>query len=205
VKLRLFPQENKALELLARMAVEFQHGVSTLSEILGTPPEGRERLVEDLHETDGRLSGLHFALITHVRTSFITPLPREDLFQISRFLVEGLEKLAGAAELVALNELTHISGRASELLEVINRQAELTRDAMTRLDALQDLDEYCIEMLQLAKQARHTHRVWTSEMSRDYRPAAYLRHIGMAGCMVGATDDLRQVANHVGQILVKES
>ncbi|NKX55066.1 DUF47 domain-containing protein [Arthrobacter mobilis] len=205
MKLRLFPQENKALELLTEMAAEFHHGVSTLSEILGTAADGRDRLVEELHERDGRLSGLHFALMTHVRTSFINPLPREDLFQISRYLVEGGEKLDGAAELIALNGVTRFSDRASEQLEVINRQTELTRDAMGRLESLEDLDEYCIEMLQLAKRSERTHRIWISELMRDYKPAVYMRHRDVANQMIGATQDLRRVANHVGQILVKES
>lgn len=205
MKLRLFPQETKALELLTRMATEFHNGVSTLSEILGTPGDGRERLVEQLHEQDGKLSGLHFALMTHVRTTFINPLPREDLFQISRYLVEGVEKLDGAAELILLHEVTRFSARASEQLEVINRQTELTRDAMIRLESLEELDEYCIEMLQLAKRAERTHRIWVSELMREYKPAVYLRHLGVANHMVDATKDLRRVANHVGQILVKES
>ncbi|MFD1214357.1 DUF47 domain-containing protein [Arthrobacter sp. GCM10027362] len=205
MKLRLFPQENKALELLTQMAVEFHGGVSTLSEILGTPADARGPLMEDLHEAEGKLSNLHFALMTQVRTSFINPLPREDLFQISRYLVEGAEKLDGAAEVVLLNGITRFSDRASEQLEVINRQTELTRDAMARLESLEDLDEYCIEMLQLAKRAERTHRIWTSELMHEYKPAVYLRQLEVAEHMVDAAKDLRRVANHVGQILVKES
>jgi uncharacterized protein Yka (UPF0111/DUF47 family) len=205
VKLRLFPQENKALELLTRMAAEFHSGVSILSEILGAPVRDRARLVEELHEQDGKLSSLQFALMTQVRTSFINPLPREDLFQISRFLVEGGEKLDAAAELIMLNEVTRFSGRASEQLEVINRQTELTRDAMARLESLEDLDEYCMEMLRLAKRAERTHRIWISELLSDYKPADYLRHWHVANQMVNATKDLRKVADHVAQILVKES
>ncbi|MCG2624260.1 nuclease PIN [Arthrobacter sp. I2-34] len=205
MKRRLFPRENKALELLTRMAAEFHTGVGTLSEILGAAAEDRARLVEQLHEADGNLSNLHFALMTHVRTSFINPLPREDLFQISRHLVEGGEKVDGAADMILLNSLTHLSSRAAEQLEVINRQTELTRDAMARLESLEDLDEYCVEMLQLAKRAERTHRIWTSELMRDHKPAVYMRHLGVANQMVDATKDLRRVANYVGQILVKES
>jgi uncharacterized protein len=205
VKLRLFPRENKALELLTQMAAEFHTGVSTLSELLGTQGDGREGLVKQLNEADGELSNLHFALMTHVRTSFINPLPREDLFQISRYLVEGGEKLNAAAELILLNDLTRLSGRAAEQLEVINRQTELTRDAMARLESLEDLEEYCVEMLQLAKRAERTHRIWASELMREYKPAVYIRQLGVADQMVDATKDLRRVANHIGQILVKES
>ncbi|NKX52786.1 nuclease PIN, partial [Arthrobacter deserti] len=31
--------------------------------------------------------------------------------------------------------------------------------AMIRLESLEELDEYCIEMLQLAKRAERTHRI----------------------------------------------
>jgi uncharacterized protein len=205
VKLSLFPQENKSLDLLTEMAGQIPHGVTTLSEILGASADDYDRLAEELHQHDAKVFELHFALMTHVRTSFITPLPREDLFQISRYIVEAYEKLDGAAELIALNRVKRLSTRASEQLEVIARMSELTRDAMGRLSSLLDLDEYYVEMLRLAKRAERTHRNWTAEAQKELKTPNYLRHRDVANQLVEVTKDLRRVSNHVGQILIKES
>jgi uncharacterized protein len=205
VKLSLFPQENKSLEMLADMAALFRDGVTTLSECLGAPAGQYLQLAEDVHRHDARILELHFAILTHVRTSFITPLPREDLSHISRCLVEAFERLDCAAELIALNQVKRLSGRASEQLEVIGRMADLTTSAMKRLGSLSDLDEYCMDMLQLAKRAERTHRNWISEDLRHLKPGTYVTHRDVADELVHATRELRRVSTHVGQILVKES
>ena len=205
MKLSLFPKENKSLEMLADMAALFRDGVTTLSECLGAPAGQYEQLAEDLHRKDARISELHFGMLSHVRTSFITPLPREDLCQISRCLVEGFERLDCAAELMALNQVKRLSGRASEQLEVIGRMSDLTTSAMGRLSSLSDLDEYCMDMLQLARRAERTHRKWISEDLRNLKPATYVTHRDVADELIHATRELRRISTHVAQILVKES
>ena len=101
MKLRLFPQEPAGLVLLAQMASVIVAGTGTLSEILGAPASEHERLAEELHEHESKSLDLHFALLTHMRTSFVNPLPREDMYTLSRHLTEAMEKLDAAGDLVA--------------------------------------------------------------------------------------------------------
>lgn len=205
MKFRLFPQETAALRLLSQMAEQLVLGVGTLSELLGAPAEAYDRLAEQLHQQEAEASNLHFALLTHMRTSFVNPLPREDMYVLSRFLNEAMEKIDGAAELIALYKLERISKRASEQLEVITRQAELTVDAMGRLNNLDDLEDYWIEILRLAKRAERTHRIYVAELLQDHKPTAYARHRDVANQLVDVTKDMRRVATQVGSIIVKES
>ncbi|MBT1003303.1 DUF47 family protein [Paenarthrobacter sp. DKR-5] len=205
MKFRLFPQETAGLRLLSRMAEQLVAGVATLSELLGAPAEAYDRLAEQLHQQEAETSHLHFALLTHMRTSFVNPLPREDMYVLSRFLNEAMEKLDAAAELIALYKLARLSKRASEQLEIIARQAELTVDAMARLDNLDDLEDYWIEILRLSKRAERTHRVYVSELLADHKPASYAKHRDIANQLVEVTKDMRRVATQVGSIIVKES
>lgn len=205
MKLRLFPQENAGLELLSSMAQQLVIGVRTMSRILGAPPEDYDALAEELHQAEGTSTEMHFALLTSMRTSFINPLPREDLYAISRLLGEAMEKLDGAAELIALYRLSKLSRRASEQLEVITRQAELTAEAMRQLTDLNELEDYWIEIVRLSKRAERTHRIWCSELMHDHKPLVYARHRDVAEQLIDATKDIRKVATHVGAIIVKES
>ena len=93
MKLRLFPQEPAGLVLLAQMAGVIVAATGTLSEILGAQASQHERLTEELHEHESKSLDLHFALLTHMRTSFVNPLPREDMYALSRYLNEAMEKL----------------------------------------------------------------------------------------------------------------
>ncbi|WP_104102606.1 DUF47 domain-containing protein [Arthrobacter sp. 08Y14] len=205
MRLRLFPQENAGLELLSQMGGVLIRGAGTLSEVLGAEPADYERLAEHMHQLEAESTDLHFALMTQMRSSFINPLPREDLYDLSLMLMSAMENLDAAAEIISLYRLTGISKRAAEQLEVIGRQAELTASAMRRLASLEDLDDYWIEMLRLSKRSERTHRIWVSELLRDHKPLTYARHRDLADQLAGTTASLRQCATAVGGILVRES
>lgn len=205
MKLRLFPQEPAGLQLLSQMARQILEATGTLSEIFGAPVSEHERLVEEMHEHEAKSTDLHFALLTHMRTSFVNPLPREDMYALSRFLNEAMEKLDAAGELVALYKLDRLPKRAADQLEIISRQAELTVDAMRQLDDLDELEDYWIEVLRLAKRAERSHRTWVAEMLRDMKSAQFSRNRDVANQLVDVTKDMRRVATQVGSIIVKEA
>jgi uncharacterized protein Yka (UPF0111/DUF47 family) len=205
VKLRLFPQEPAGLTLLSRMAQQIVLASATMAEILGVPAAEHAKLVDDMHNHEAKSGELHFALLTHMRTSFVNPLPREDMYALSRYLNEALEKLDGAAELVSLYQLDRLPKRAADQLEVISRQAELTVEAMRRLNNLDDLEDYWIEILRLSKRAERTHRIWVADMIRDMKWAQYSRNRDVANQLVEVTKDMRRIATQVGSIIVKES
>lgn len=205
MKLRLFPQEPAGLNILAQLAGQLVLATGTLSEILGAPASENARLLEDMHNHEAKSAELHFALLTHMRTSFVNPLPREDMYALSRFLNEAMEKLDAAADLVSLYQLDRLPKRAADQLEIISRQAELTVDAMRRLDDLNDLEDYWIEVLRLAKRAERSHRVWVADMLNEMKPTRYARNRDIAEQLVGVTREMRRIATQVGSIIVKES
>lgn len=205
MKLRLFPQEPAGLNLLAQLANQIVLATGTLSEILGAPASENARLVEDMHNHEAKSAELHFALLTHMRTTFVSPLPREDMYALSRYLNEAMEKLDAAADMVSLYKLDRLPKRAADQLEIISRQAELTVDAMRRLDNLDDLEDYWIEVLRLSKRAERSHRVWVADMLNEMKSTRYARTRDIAEQLVDVTRDLRKVATQVGSIIVKES
>ena len=193
------------MNLLAQLASQIVLATGTLSEILGAPASENARLVEDMHNHEAKSAELHFALLTHMRTSFVNPLPREDMYALSRHLNEAMEKLDAAADMVSLYKLDRLPKRAADQLEIISRQAELTVDAMRRLDNLDDLEDYWIEVLRLSKRAERSHRVWVADMLNEMKSTRYARTRDIAEQLVDVTRDLRKVATQVGSIIVKES
>lgn len=205
MKLRLFPQERAGLNILSQMAQQLVLGVHTLSEIFGAPLKEYPALAAQIREREAASTDLHYALLTQMRTSFIHPLPREDMYALSRILNEAMEKLDAAAELLILYKIDRVPKRASEQLEVVARQAELTVNAMRTLDDLDGLEDYWLEMLRLAKRAERTHRAYLAELLAENQPANYPRYRDFADHLVAITKDFRLLATRVGSIIVKES
>ncbi len=205
MKLRFFPQESAGLDTLALMAGQVLAGTHTLAELLGARRADFPALAETMRQHEGAATAHFSTLLTTMRTSFINPLPREDLYALGRLLHETCETLTGAGEYVELYALDRIPPRASDQLEILSRQAELTATAMKALNDLDSLEDYWLEILRLAKRADHTHRVLVAELLEHHSPTSFAKYRSVADQFVAASARMRAVATQVGSIIVKES
>ncbi|WP_188668369.1 nuclease PIN [Tersicoccus solisilvae] len=205
MRFTLFPQQNEGVELLAEMAQQLGEAVRILGELLGAPVQDVQRLSGSLHELDAATANLQFALLTRMRTSLISPLPREDLYALAAHLTGVMTSLDAAGHLILLHRLTHLSRRPAEQLEVISLQVDSTTRAMRRLTTLDELEDYWIEVHRLSRRAESTHRKHLAELLAEHAPTGFERHRFLADQLVGTTRLLRDMASHVGQIIVRES
>lgn len=205
MKLRLFPQETAGLQVLVSMAEHALAGMHTLAELLGASREDYGSLTESLRQQEAASTAGFSSLLTTMRTSFINPLPREDLFALGRLLNETSELLTGAGEIIALHILDRIPARVSDQLEILSREAELTVAAMKSLNDLDSLEDYWLEILRLAKRADHTYRVVVAELLAAHSPATFAKYRMLADQLWAASSQMRKVATQVASIIVKES
>ena len=138
--LRLFPQENKALELLSDMAQLVVDSTSSASRMMGSPVSDHDQGFEQALEIEGRSTDAFFALMTTVRSAFVLPLPRADLYRLGQRLNQATESLTSASHIIKIHSLDRFSNRASDLLDLLQRQASLTAEAMRHLSDLEGLE-----------------------------------------------------------------
>ncbi|MFB9163914.1 MULTISPECIES: DUF47 domain-containing protein [Arthrobacter] len=205
MKFRLFPQETAGLQALTRMSEHILSGTQTLAELLGAGRADFTPLAETLRKQEAESTANFATLLTNMRTSFINPLPREDLYILGQLLNETSEILTGAGEVVELYVLDRIPTRISDQLEILSRQAELTATAMKSLNDLDGLEDYWLEVLRLSKRADHTHRVVVAELLEAHSPTIFTKYSSLSNQFAAASRQLRTVATQVGSIIVKES
>lgn len=205
MKLRFFPQETAGLDTLARMANHVLAGTHTLSELLGAGRADFPALAEAMRQHEGASTADFATLLTTMRTSFINPLPREDIYALGLLLNETSEILTGAAELIELYALDRVPPRAVDQLEILSRQAELTTAAMRALNDLDSLEDYWLEVLRLSKRAEHTHRVLVAELLEHHGTSSFTKYRTLADQFGVASRQMRAVATQVGRLIVKES
>lgn len=204
MRLRLFPSETRSLKLLTGMSELLQRAVTTAAELISAPVTERtalrEEIKENLHEVDDKT----YTLLTHLRTSFINPLPREDLFTFSRHLRASIGAVDNAAGLIP-EAIPMRSTSLAELLELMEQQAKVLRKVFAHLAQLDDVEDDWLDLMRLTTRGRHAIRNWKCEISETTRVQTALSQTMLLDDLREAHYELIQAMNHLGTILVKES
>jgi uncharacterized protein len=144
--------------------------------------------------------------VRKVNSSFVTPFDREDIYALASSLDDVMDMLDEVVDLILLYEVVQIPSEFLTQLEVIQRCAEITADAMPRLRSLVDLDEYWIEVNRLENAGDKSYRRTLAKLfSGDYKAIEILKLKDIVESLEGAIDAFEKVANIVEQITVKES
>lgn len=204
MKFQLFPSASRGLEQLRDLAALIHESVDIVAEMIGNAEE-RTRLVGGLSDAETKASDLHHAVLTHLRTNYLSPLPREDMYTFARLLHEAVELLRGAGELISSLGSTPLSPRAAEQLELMGQLGELANISLLRLDHLDDLEDNWLQILHLSKRMSRTHLAWSVEIANFSKASTMHRHQLVADQLKESCNVMRQFADHLGRVLVKES
>lgn len=204
MSLRFFPSETRSLTLLTSLADVLREALSKTSELLSADEDEARSARQRLATLELKASDLHYALLTHLRTSFVNPLPREDLYIFSRLLgrAVGWADSAGTSLPQAASRHTE---RVTEILEILGRQTDLARKALAGLGNLQDLEDVWLDILRLGSRARRTHRAWLSELAQEAKLSTVIEQQVLARDLQALSDSMLAFADHLGHVLVKES
>jgi uncharacterized protein len=111
-----------------------------------------------------------------------------------------------AVDLVLLYEVEHLPAELANQVEVLQRCADLTADAMPRLRTMKDLEEFWIEINRLENAGDKSYRrILAKLFSGKYEALEVLKLKDIVDSLEAAIDAFEKVANTVEQIAVKES
>ncbi len=98
------------------------------------------------------------AIMSRLNESFITPFDREDIYRLASNLDDVMDYMEAAADLIVLYQIDDLPKERRRQVEVLERAAELTAEAMPRLRSMKNLNEYWIEINRLENQADQVYR-----------------------------------------------
>lgn len=202
---RMFPQENSSLIALAGLSEQVSGAAALLSEMLGSPEEHYPELLERAITHEAQTLDMLLATMTAVRSSFTTPIAREDIYTLAVSLNTAVEKLTSAANIVNLYGIVRFSAQAAMLLDSIQRQATLTSAIIPKLNSHRDFDDYWITMLRITKQAVRTAEGYDADVQSRYKQSRYLQTTRFIHKLIEASESMRKVATEIGRIIVQES
>lgn len=204
--LRLQPRDGKFFELFSTAGQNINLAVEVLKEFVSAPLERRPELAKRMHEVEHEGDNATHAIIEHLDRAFITPFDREDIYRLAIRLDDVIDYLDAAVDLATLYQLEELPDGVHGQVELLDRTARLTADAMPQLAKPHKLTAYWVEVNELENEADQVYRRLLSWMfSGALDPLTVMKLKEVVDQLESAADAFEHVADVVHSIAVKES
>ena len=203
--LRFRPVDASFYDLFSEAAQHLVGGAELLAEMLADGSD-KEEVASRMRAAEHQADETTHAIVKRVNSTFVTPFDREDIYALGSGLDDVMDMMDEVVDLILLYEVQQIPAELSKQVEVIQRCAELTAEAMPKLQAMQSLEEYWIEINRLENTGDKNHRRMLAQLfSGEFKTLEVLKLKDIVESLEGAIDAFEKVANIVEQIAVKES
>jgi len=206
VRLRLTPRDNTFFDLFAASASHLVTGANLLGEMLGADRATRKEIGKAIAEAEHAADDATHTIMRRLNQTFVTPFDRDDIYNLASSLDDCMDYMDEAADLIVLYKVDELPARVSDQVQVLQRAAELTADAMPRLRSMDSLSEYWVEVNRLENQADKIHRKLLAQMFDEIAdPILLMKLKEIVEKLEDAADAFEKVANTVETIALKES
>ncbi len=206
MRLRLTPRDTSFFDLLADSAQHLVTGANLLGELLGAERDARKEIVARIADAEHLADEATHTIMRRINQTFVTPFDRDDIYALASNLDDCMDFMDEAADLIYLYKLDRLPARVADQIQVLQRSAELTAEAMPRLRSMQDLSEYWVEINRLENQADKSYRKLLAKLFEDEKdPIQIMKLKEVIDTLEAAADAFERVANTVETIALKES
>ena len=203
--LRFRPVDATFYDLFAQSATHLVKGTRLLAEILAEGSD-REVIGKRMRDAEHEADETTHEIIRRVNSTFVTPFDREDIYALASGLDDVMDEMEEAVDMVILYGVETLPKELADQIEVLQRAAELTAEAMPRLETMKNLDEYWIEINRLENLGDKSYRrILAKLFGGEYAALEVLKLKDVVDALEAAIDAFERVANTVEQIAVKES
>ena len=203
--LRFKPSDPTFYDLFSESAKNLVTGAELLAEMLNDDVD-RAQLSKRMREAEHAGDEMTHSIVRRAITTFVTPFDREDIYRLAAGLDDVMDYMEEAVDLVNLYEIDELPKELANQVEVIQRAAELTAEAMPRLRTMRDLEDYWIEINRLENDGDASYRRIIAKLFNGKREALTVMKLkDVVEALEHAIDSFESVANIIEQIAVKES
>lgn len=203
--LRFKPVDSAFYDLLTESARRLVKGAALLAEMLA---EGSDRaeVAKKMREAEHTSDEITHEIVRRVNSTFVTPFDREDIYALASQLDDCMDFMEEAVDLTLLYEVEHLPAELAQIVDILQRCAELTAESMPKLKSMRDLEEYWIEINRLENAGDKYYRRTVAKLfSGQYEALEVLKLKDVVDSLEHSVDAFERVANIIEQIHVKES
>ena len=208
---RLTPHERGFYPLFTRAAENIAVAADELAKLVAAEPTDRAALAARVKEAELAGDEVTHEIMIKINTTFVTPFDREDIYRLASALDDVLDAIEEAADRIVLYRLGTLPDGIAAQVEVLQRAAAATAEAMPRLEKMAELQEYWIKVNSLENEADGIYRTLLGDLLAPPEGAppadvlTVLKIKEVVETLEEAADAFETVANTVESIAVKDA
>jgi uncharacterized protein len=152
MKIRLFPKDEKFFELFRNDAANLKEGVEALQDLVNQYDD-IDKKSQKIKSIEHQGDILTHDIITRLRSTFITPLEREDIHALASGLDDVLDCIEGVASRLNYLKVSSPTPEMKKLVDIISQAVTQIYEAITNLEKLGRVPAFCREVNNLEYQA----------------------------------------------------
>ena len=203
MRLRLMPAETTFYELFVESSRNVVEGCRLLAELIHAPQDQRAVIGGKVGDCEHAGDDVTHRIYRLLNSTFVTPFDRQDIYRLASRLDDVMDFVEAAADLVVLYGIRELPARVGAQVDVLNRTADNTAEA---LRGLRDLEDYWSEVNRLENEADQIYRKLLAELfGGRYDALTVLKLKELVDQLEAAADAFEHVADTVETIVVKET
>jgi predicted phosphate transport protein (TIGR00153 family) len=203
VAFRLIPKEERFYDDFETLASEICKGARLLQTMLD-PERPIWDKAEEIKEVEHKCDFLTHEIIRRLHRTFVTPLDREDIYELAKTLDDVMDAIDAAASMINLYRIQNVRPRARELARTIVESTDQIVHGIRALDKRDGVAVAAVEINRLENEADRIHQEAVRTLFEDVQdPIVIMKWKEILDILEQATDRCEDVANVLEGVVVK--
>jgi uncharacterized protein len=203
---KLFRRDEKFFKIFGQMTVYILEAAEILGNMLRNPTADLAPLAAKIKDLEHKGDELTHRVIDELNKTFITPIDREDIHDLSAALDDVLDLIDNTATRIVLFRITEPIRDVPEMCSVLLSQAMELGAAVSNLQDNDHVVERCIEINRLENDADRLFQSAIASLFNEVKdPIDVIKRKEIIETLEAATDKAEDVANVLESIIVKNT
>lgn len=203
---KLFKKDEKFFKIFGQMTVYILEAAELLGEMVRNPSKDLAPIAAKIKDLEHKGDELTHKVIDELNKTFITPIDREDIHDLSSALDDVLDLIDSTATRIVLFRITEPIHAVPEMCAVLLSQAMTIGAAVSNLQDNGRVIERCIEINSLENDADRLFQKAIAALFEEVKdPIDVIKRKEIIETLETATDKAEDVANVLESIIVKNT
>jgi len=202
---RFIPKEEKFFEMFKESAQNLLKGAEALKDLVEDYADV-ERKVREIKDIEHQGDVIFHRIVDRVNKTFVTPLDREDIYELVNELDNALDAIEGVSSRFFYFKIDKPTPESIQMINIVYKAAVEIKKAIDNLKTFNDLLPFCVEINRLENEADTISREMIGKLldeETDWRRALKWKEI--YGRLETAADHCEDIANVIESIVVKNA